>query len=133
NTIGTSLVYSTFLGGNSFESVSGIAVDSTGSAYVVGNTDSSNFPTTPGALSTGPNYSSNIFLSRISVNGGTLSYSAAFGAGYGPTNPVAAAYAVALDGHGGAYLSGTAGTGSLFPTTVGAYQTSNPTETVSVT
>jgi Beta-propeller repeat/Viral BACON domain/Putative binding domain, N-terminal len=132
NATGTSLGYSTFLGGNSFDYALGIAVDSTGSTYVAGYTDSSNFPTTAGSLSTGPVYSSNMFLSRISVDGGTLSYSATLGGGYGPTNPVAVAYAVALDGHGGVYLSGTAGTGSLYPTTTGAYQTSNATQTVFV-
>lgn len=45
NPMGSALVYSTFLGGESDELVNGIAVDSLGNAYVVGVTASFNFPT----------------------------------------------------------------------------------------
>lgn len=43
------LTYSTYLGGTADEKGSGIAVDSSGSAYVTGFTFSYNFPTTPSA------------------------------------------------------------------------------------
>ncbi|OFV96568.1 MAG: hypothetical protein A3H28_15980 [Acidobacteria bacterium RIFCSPLOWO2_02_FULL_61_28] len=43
--LGSQLVYSTFLGGNSTDQAFGIAVDPSGTAYVVGGTQSSNFPT----------------------------------------------------------------------------------------
>jgi hypothetical protein len=49
---GSSLVYSTYLGGNSNDEALGIGLDSSGSAYVAGITYSSNFPTTPGAYET---------------------------------------------------------------------------------
>ena len=50
NPTGSELVYSTYLGG-SFEDVAlSIAVDASGNAYVTGNTQSSNFPTTPGVF-----------------------------------------------------------------------------------
>jgi hypothetical protein len=47
-----SLVYSSYLGGNSLDQGNGIAVDSSGNAYVTGTTYSTNFPTTTGALQT---------------------------------------------------------------------------------
>lgn len=50
NSTGTALIYSTFLGGSDDESGLGIAVDSFGAACVTGNTQSTNFPTRPGAF-----------------------------------------------------------------------------------
>jgi hypothetical protein len=52
NSSGTGLVYSTLLGGSGYEAGIGIAVDSSGSAYVAGLTDSDDFPITAGALQT---------------------------------------------------------------------------------
>jgi len=45
NPTGSALVYSTYLGGNQDEYGYGIAVDSSGNAYVTGRTESANFPT----------------------------------------------------------------------------------------
>jgi hypothetical protein len=50
NASGTDWVYSTYLGGNNITSASSIALDSSGNAYVTGNTNSSNFPITPNAF-----------------------------------------------------------------------------------
>ena len=50
---GSGLVYSTYLGGSDADRrASGIAVDGAGSAYVTGYTDSTDFPTTAGAVQT---------------------------------------------------------------------------------
>ena len=49
---GSSLVYSTYLGGNDSDYIYAIAVDSSGSAYVTGQTNSTNFPITTGAYQT---------------------------------------------------------------------------------
>jgi hypothetical protein len=51
NATGAALVYSSYLGGNNMDQGNGIAVDSTGNAYVTGFTYGG-FPTTPGAFQT---------------------------------------------------------------------------------
>ena len=45
-----SLVYSTYLGGTASDAINGIAVDGQGNVYVTGETESVDFPTTPGVL-----------------------------------------------------------------------------------
>jgi len=52
NATGSALVYSTYLGGGKEDDGHGIAVDAMGDAYITGSTDSSDFPTTPGAFET---------------------------------------------------------------------------------
>ena len=52
NAAGTALVYSTYLGADGSSQANGIAVDSSGDAYITGSTDSDNFPTTAGAFQT---------------------------------------------------------------------------------
>jgi hypothetical protein len=46
------ILYSTIFSGNSFNAAFAIAVDSTGAAYIFGETSSTDFPVTPGALQT---------------------------------------------------------------------------------
>jgi hypothetical protein len=47
---GSTLLYSTYLGGSGGDSASSVRLDSDGNAYVGGSTFSANFPTTPGAF-----------------------------------------------------------------------------------
>ncbi|NOT64346.1 MAG: hypothetical protein HOP19_29360, partial [Acidobacteria bacterium] len=51
NAAGNALVYATFLGGNGNDLVNGLALDANGNAYLIGQTDSTNFPTA-GAVTT---------------------------------------------------------------------------------
>src|SRR4029077_6479177 len=72
NPTGSGLVYSTFLGGTDIDWGTGIAVDSSGNAYVTGTTYSRDFPTTSGGFQTtcgggGNNYSNcwDAFVTKI--------------------------------------------------------------------
>ncbi|HEV2348695.1 MAG TPA: SBBP repeat-containing protein [Terriglobia bacterium] len=67
NSTGSALIFSSYLGGNGNDAAQGIAVDSSGSAYIAGGTFSTDFPVTPGALMTtygGGAY--NAFVAKIS-------------------------------------------------------------------
>jgi len=126
NPTGSGLVYSTYLGGSSHDIGRGIAVDAAGDAYVVGQTYSSDFPTTPGALKTtftkagacgGACPCAYAFVTQLNTNGSGLVYSTFVG-GSGHEDGAA----IALDNAGSAYITG--GTQSTdFPTTPGAFQT----------
>jgi len=77
---GSSLLYSTYLGGSGDEVVSGVAVDSTGSALLAGYTDSTDFPVSNAYQATPPPmrevYMGITDSSRSSVsNGASLAYS----------------------------------------------------------
>ncbi len=125
NPAGSALVYSTYLGGSGNDAGSGIAVDSSGNAYVTGGTGSSNFPTTPGAFETscGSNNcgtdASFAFVTKLNPSGSALVYSTYLG---GTGNYISAgANAIAVDATGDAYVAG--GTEeSNFPTTAGVFQ-----------
>jgi len=68
NPTGTALIYSTGLGGQSFDEGFGIAVDSSGSAFVTGMTQSQNFPTTSGVVQpTMAGFNNDGFLTRLNA------------------------------------------------------------------
>jgi hypothetical protein len=102
---GTTLIYSTYLGGAGADAGLAITVDSTGSAYVTGSTSSANFPTTNGSfLSAGPD----VFVTKMAANGQTLAYSTLFGgAGADQGN------AIAVDAAGNAYVGGQTASAGL--------------------
>ncbi len=110
------LVYSTYLGGSGDDTGYGIAVDSSGNAYVTGFADGG-FPTTPSAYQTAyGGGTSDAFVAELNSAGNSLAYSTYLG---GSGNDQG--YAIAVDSAGNAYVTGYAGGG--FPTTAGAYQT----------
>ena len=61
----SAVLYSTLLGGEKNDYGYGIAVDPAGNAYVVGQTASTNFTTTPGAFQTFRNGTNDTFLAKI--------------------------------------------------------------------
>lgn len=76
--LGASLIYSTFLGGSANEQAYGIAVDTSGSAYVTGSTMSSNFPTA-NAYQSSLKGSQDAFLTKLNVGATTRTFSSFLG------------------------------------------------------
>jgi hypothetical protein len=107
---GSSLVYSTYLGGLGEDVGRGIAVDSSGSAYVVGN--SAGLPVRNPLQAEGPG----AFITKFTPDGTDLVYSTLFG-GSSKTE----ADAVAVDSSGTAYITGVTMSPD-FPLTVNAFK-----------
>ncbi len=118
--IDPALVYSTYLGGNDREEISGITVDSSGNAYVMGTTYSSNFPTTSGAFQTSMRgVNGDVFVAKLNATGTALLYATYLGGGATDTNQLGG---IAVDSSGNAYVTGETASDD-FPTTLGAFQT----------
>lgn len=94
------LAFSTYLGGSGEEYSGKIEVDPSGNSYIVGSSESPNFPTTSGAFDTSL-AGSDAFVTKISANGGSLVYSTFIG---GQTADQATD--IALDGTGSVYITG---------------------------
>jgi hypothetical protein len=75
NAAGTGLIYSTYVGGGDYEYAQGIAVDSAGSAYLAGFTESTNFPTTSGVYQTARKGYIDAFVTKLNAAGTALVYS----------------------------------------------------------
>jgi hypothetical protein len=113
NADGTAIIYSTYIAGTGTTSSYGgslaaIAVNSTGNAFVAGQTDDSTFPTTKGFQTTipGSRYQSGYLVtvgtvSELSQNGDSLVYSTFIGGG-----DVDSISAIAVDGSSNAYITG---------------------------
>jgi hypothetical protein len=120
NAAGTGLTYATFLGGSNYDRGWGIAVDGAGSAYVTGDTNSSNFPTTAGAFDTSYNGNTDAFVVKVNAAGTGLAYATFLGGG----SDYDEGGGIAVDGAGSAYVTGLT-LSSDFPTTAGAFGTSH--------
>ena len=133
---GSHIVYSTVLSGSAVDCGAGsscftggrsatgvaVAVDAAGEAYLAGNTNTNDLPTTPGAfLTKGPG----AFVAKVNAAGSALAYLTYIS----PTNfifvpnanPAVIAAAIAVDAAGDAFLAGATFDPSL-PATAGAYQ-----------
>ncbi|MBI2436823.1 MAG: SBBP repeat-containing protein [Candidatus Magasanikbacteria bacterium] len=111
------------IGGSATDSVLGLALDSSFTAYLVGSTDSSNFPTSSDAVfSTMPALQTSGFVSKISSNLTSLSASTYIGGGQiSMSNDVV----ISTDGNF-IFVVGKTQSDELmfpFPVTVGAYDT----------
>ncbi len=120
NPSGSALLYSTYIGGDSQDYATAIAINSAGNAYITGLTQSENpdqaFPTTAGALQTTFHGSAVAFVTELNTAGTGLVYSTFLGG-----SDYDHGSGIALDASGDAYVTGYAESPD-FPTTAGAVQ-----------
>lgn len=118
NAAGSSLDYSTYLGGSTAENANGIALDGAGDAFVVGFTSSINFPVTASALQVSyGGGATNAFVAKLNPAGSALLYATYLG-GSGAANTLGIAdegNGIALDAAGEAVVAGYT-TSANFPT-----------------
>jgi uncharacterized repeat protein (TIGR02543 family) len=109
DSLGTALIYSTYLGGSGPDYANGIAVDSKGRAYVTGDTGSADFPTRDPIQGTFAGYT-DVFIANVNSSGSALIYSTYLGGrgqDYG--------HGITVDKEGAAYVTGYT-TSTDFPT-----------------
>ncbi len=138
---GSSIVYSTYLGGSTFDQPTSIAINQSGQVYVAGYTMSQNFPVVnalQGSVSAnqGGSYGEYGFVTKFSQNGSSLVYSTYLAGssnvvqtcGSTPCypSPYSALSAISLDANDNAYVVGTTNTYD-FPATAGTFQPTNTT------
>ncbi len=104
------LQYSTYLGGSGVDRPTGIAIDSAGSVYITGSTNSTDFPIAGGYQST-PN---GVFITKLTPAGDALVYSTYFSADQGG--------GIAVDDTGAVYFTGATATQTNSLPTVNAFQ-----------
>ena len=117
---GSDLEYSTFLGGTDEDDANGIAVDSSGAAYVVGWTGdswtgSNDFPTTTGAFETAFAGLHDVFITKLDASGTSLVYSGLLGGSNDDQGQ-----GIAVDVFGTAYVTGQTNSDN-FVVTPGAF------------
>jgi hypothetical protein len=117
---GSSLIWSTFLGGTDIEQTHEVGLLPSGDVVLAGMTESTDFPVTPGAFqqvntsTTSP--PADAFLARLDASAENLSYATYLG-GEGPDW----GFGVAVDRSGVVTVAGSAGSIG-FPTTPGSFQ-----------
>lgn len=115
NSNGTSLLYSTYIGGPGRDWCRGINIDTLGNAYVTGRVYATGFPTVAGSYDTTYNGGLDVFVSKLNSDASKLVYSTYLGESdndwAGP---------IVVDPYGCAVVAG--GVHGDFPTTANAFQ-----------
>jgi len=126
NAAGTALVYAGYIGSNGSEDGLGIAVDSLGNAYVIGEVVGNrflppNFPVTVGPQLSNHGFGFDAYVAKVNPTGTALVY-----CGYISSNGHETGTSIAVDNAGNAYVAGriqnpsaALGLGETFPVTVG--------------
>ncbi len=109
DSLGTGLVFSTYIGGTGLERCFGIAVSSQGESFLTGETWSTNFPTKNAYQSTNGG-GSDAYVVRLGADGDTLVYATYVGGSAGDYGR-----GIAVDSDDFAYVAGETGS-SNFPT-----------------
>ena len=117
---GSAYAFSTYIGGIADEGIARAVVDASGNIYICGGTSSTNFPTTAGAFDTAFSGGSfDGFVAKLAPGAASILYATYLG-GSGDDGIAS----IAVDAGGNAYVTGGA-TSSDYPTTPGAFDTSN--------
>ena len=120
NSAGSSLVYSTFIGGSGWDYGGSIAIDSSRNAYVIGTTESGiDFPITNGSFDLTHNGDWDVFITKLNSVGTNLAYSTFLGGSNEDRGN-----GIAIDSNGYIYITGRSEDGIKdYPTTSGSYKT----------
>ena len=121
NPTGSALVYSTFIGGSSTDVGYGIAIDTSGNAFITGSTadGETDYPTTSGAFDTTQNGNKDVFVTKLNPTGSNLDYSTFIGG-----SPNDFGIGIAIDTSGNVFITGyTSDSTTDYPTTSGAFDT----------
>lgn len=119
------LLYCTYLGGLTSDFAAAVVVDLSGNAFVTGETQSENFPTTLGAYQTTHMPGTAAFVTKLNPTGTTKIYSTLVSGSKGSSAAGGTNYnapgAIAIDSSGRAYITGETNA-SDYPTTAGVVQ-----------
>ena len=113
------MMWSTFLGGSGIDEVDAVTSDVAGNIYVVGTTNSTNFPTTGEAFRSTAGGYGDVVVAKLSHDGRTLMWSALLGG-----SSAEVGRAIALDGSGNVYVTGLTASRD-FTVTPGAFRTTH--------
>jgi len=98
---GSTVLYATYVGGSGYDAGYAVAVDSSGSAYLTGETSSPDFPL-QNAVQGVYRGNTDLFVSKLSPDGASLVYSTYLGGSDGDYG-----YGIAVDSNGEAFVTGT--------------------------
>ncbi|HYL72916.1 MAG TPA: SBBP repeat-containing protein [Bryobacteraceae bacterium] len=104
---GSTVIFSTYLGGQGAETASGVAVDAAGNIYVTGSTSSLDFPVTSGAFQTQLQGARDAFVAKLAPDG-SLAYATYLGGSFNDD-----ATGIAVDSSGSAIVAGTTASGDF--------------------
>jgi hypothetical protein len=116
---GNALLWSTLIGGGFDDEGHALVLDTSDNVFITGHTASPDWPVTPGAYDVSFNGAEDAIVAKLSASGGALWWSTFMGG-----SSTEEGHSITLDRTGNAVLVG-ATFSTNFPTTPGAYQTSN--------